>query len=136
MPVTNHNEGETMSNAMTNEQLRNLSANAQYQRTINTVTTSGEDAGALIVHGLAYDITDPSQDRSQVWVTHVTPIVDGKCEVDCDLNMTADEAEELARQLVQSAFLARLHNQLHRDELRAEAAASADLTAADKCEAV
>ena len=121
---------------MNDEQLRNLSASVQYQRTVNTVTTSGEDTGALIVHGLAYDITDPSQDRSQVWVTHVTAIVDGKCEVDYDINMTADEAEVLARQLMQSAYLARLHNQLHRDELRAEAAAVAALSDAVQSEAV
>lgn len=115
---------------MNDEQLRNLSASVQYRRTVNTVTTGGEDAGGLIVHGLAYNITDPAQDRSQVWVTHVTAIVDGKCEVDYDINMTADEAEELARQLVQAAFLARMHNQLHRDELRAEAAELANLTSA------
>lgn len=121
---------------MNDEQLRKLSGHAHPARHIRTVTTSGEDTGSLIVHGLAYDITDPSQDRAQVWVTHVTAVVDGKCEVDYGWDMTADEADELARQLVQAAFLARLHNQLHRDELRAEAAAVADLTDAVQSEAV
>lgn len=121
---------------MNDEQLRQLGHGAQRARHICTVTTSGEDTGSLIVHGLAYDITDPSQDRSHVWVTHVTAVVDGKCEVDYGWDMTADEAEAMAHQLVQSAFLARLHNQLHRDKLRAEAAAVADLTDAVQSEAV
>ena len=121
---------------MNDEQLRQLSGTAHPARHIRTVTTSGEDTGSLIVHGLAYDITDPSQDRAQVWVSHVTAVVDGKCEVDYGWDMTADEAEELARVLVQAAYLARLHNQLHRDELRAEAAAVAALSDAVQSEAV